>query len=462
MGENLEADVLIVGAGTAGSYMAWRMASAGHSCLVFERESLEALGTRIGPFHMEEVSFERFRIPPPEGAELLHRITDMTMWSPDLKVGYSFELPTLVMDKPMFIRRLHRYAESAGARLLERASVTGLIIEGGVIRGLGVSTEQGDVEARGRLVIDASGIDGSIRAMMPPNDWLETDTILEEDTIFVYMETWGNVEGETGTGVQSYPYFQGWCAPGPGNTRIVGIGAGSCSEGARKRHATFAKTLPFRGEVLTSTDGRVPYRRPPFSLVDNRLMVLGDAAFMNKPFSGEGVTSGFAACDIALEVAGKALESDDLTREALWPFNVRYFQGQGAKFAFLTAMLPPLMSLSPEEMDYMFSIPGVVTEESSRALQMDYEVRVKPGAAQKALVPLLAGMSKGILGLSSICRLAFAATVAGGIRGLYLRYPERPMDFGPWSRKAEPLWRRADRMKRDYFEETMASLETVG
>ena len=59
---------------------------------------------------------------------------------------------------------------------------------------------------------------------MPAGLWLENDPVSDADTIFVYMETWKDVRGEMPPGVNSYPYHQGWCAPGPGDTRIVGIG----------------------------------------------------------------------------------------------------------------------------------------------------------------------------------------------------------------------------------------------
>ena len=56
-------------------------------------------------------------------------------------------------------------------------------------------------------------------------------------------------------------------------------------------------------------------------------MVMGDAAFQTKPFSGEGVTSSFTACQIAAEVAAQALGRGDVSRESLWDYNVRYFRG---------------------------------------------------------------------------------------------------------------------------------------
>jgi len=444
-------DVLVIGAGTAGSYLSRKLAAAGFECLVLEKESLEALGSHIGPFHMEEVAFERFDIPPPAGDELLHTMSRMTMWAPGLRRSFGFRMPTLVMDKPRFIQRLHQYAREAGVRIVEGTAVESLVVENGFLAGVRAHGADGELEVRARLVIDASGIDGAVRTMMIPGRLLESLPISDEDTIFVYMETWRDVEGELSDGVQSYPHCQGWCAPGPGDTRIVGIGMTGSSEAARERHREFVATLPYRGEVVGSTGGRIPYRRPPYTLVDNRLMVVGDAAFMNKPFSGEGVTSGFAACDIAAGVARDALAADDLTRESLWPYNTRYFRGQGAKFAFLTAVLPALLSVSQGELEFFFSVPGLLAEEGSIALQQEYEVRADPTAIPGIVYAMIRGVAGGKLRPSSLAGLAYAGTVAAAIKALCRRYPQRPADFGAWARTVGPLWRVAERTKYRYF-----------
>ena len=324
-------------------------------------------------------------------------------------------------------------------------------MEDGYLQGVMARGADGELEVRARLVIDASGINGAVRTMMPPGRMLESSSISDEDTIFVYMETWRDIEGELSGGVLTYPHCQGWCAPGPGDTRIVGIGMAGSVEAARERHREFVATLPYRGEVVGSTGGRVPYRRPPYTLVDNRLMVVGDAAFMNKPFSGEGVTSGFAACDIATGVAGDALAADDLTREALWPYNTRYFRGQGAKFAFLTAVLPALLSVSQGELELFFSVPGLLTDEGAVALQLEYEVRADPTAIPGIVSSLIRGITGRDLRPSSLAGLAYAGTVAAAIKALYLRYPQRPADFGTWVRAVGPLWRAAERKKHRYF-----------
>ncbi len=163
----MRADAIIVGAGTSGTYLAWRLARAGYGCLVLEKDRLENLGTVIGPFHMEEVAFERFDIPLPQGDELLHRLETLTMWPPSQSRSVTAPLVTLDMDKPLFMRRLHSYAREAGAEIVEGIEVTGLILERGLPCGLTYAGEKGEVEVRGRLLVDASGIDGALRTLVP-------------------------------------------------------------------------------------------------------------------------------------------------------------------------------------------------------------------------------------------------------------------------------------------------------
>lgn len=451
MSPKTDFDAAIVGAGTSGTYFAWRLAEAGFRCLVLERERLDELGTRIGPFHMEEVAFERFGIPLPEGEELLHRIESITMWPPGTKEGVQARLITLDMDKPRFMRRLHGYARDAGVEFADEVEFTGLVRERGLPVGLKARGAEGEFEAGARLVVDASGIAGAVRTSMPASPWFENDPISDMDTLIVYMESWGDLRGDVGPGINSYLNYQGWYAPSYGDEMIVGVGMPSSPEGARKRQRAFAATLPFTGEASWSTVGRVPYRRPPLSLVDNGVMVVGDAAFMNKPFNGEGVTSAMTACRSAAAVAASALERDDLTREALWPYNLRYFRDQGARFAFLAAVMPAVVSLSDDEIDFLFTVPGIITEEGTQALNLEYEIKSDPAASLASLPVLARGIVAGKLRLGSVANILKMGAAAGFIKRLYEAYPEHPLDFGAWARKARPLWSFADRARHAYF-----------
>jgi flavin-dependent dehydrogenase len=445
-------DAVIVGAGTSGTYLAWRLAESGFSCLLLEEERVDRLGTSIGPFHMEEEAFARSGIPLPAGDELLHRLETITMWPPDMRGGVTARLVTLDMDKPLFMRRLHAYAAEAGAEILEQTGFKALVMERGFPVGVRASGAGGEFEVRCRLVVDASGIGGVVRTRTAASPWFENDHIADLDTLIVYMESWSDLQGDVRPGINSYLHFQGWYAPSRGDEMIVGVGMPASPEGARRRQHAFSATLPFKGRAASSTGGRVPYRRSPYSLVDNGLLVVGDAAFMNKPFNGEGVTSAFTACRIAAEVAADALARDDLSREALWPYNTRYFRDQGAKFAFLTAVMPAVVSLSQEEIDYLFTVPGIITEEGTQALNLEYELKSDPASSLRSLPALLKGIASGKLRLDSVVNIVRMGMTAGSIKKLYEGYPEHPVAFGAWVDKVRPLWSKADKARHDYFE----------
>ena len=64
-----QVDVLIIGAATAGSFLARRLAQAGHRVLILEQQSKENLGRRLDIFHVAKADFVRFSLPLPEQAD---------------------------------------------------------------------------------------------------------------------------------------------------------------------------------------------------------------------------------------------------------------------------------------------------------------------------------------------------------------------------------------------------------
>jgi electron-transferring-flavoprotein dehydrogenase len=192
--------------------------------------------------------------------------------------------------------------------------------------------------------------------------------------------------------------------------------------------------------VIKRTQGRTPYRRSPYSLVGNGFMVMGDAAFQTKPFSGEGVTSSFTACQIAAEVAADALRRDDVSRQALWPYNVRYFRDQGAKFASLFVQLPAAAELSRREVDYLFHQDLIFSGEDFYQMNLNYETEMGLGKTISMGAKLLWGVLAGRFSSASLKRLLAVSSTAEKIKALYQEYPESPADFEPWLAQVRPLW----------------------
>jgi digeranylgeranylglycerophospholipid reductase len=443
----LQTDVVIVGAGTSGCYFAWRLGQAGFRTIVLEKRRLEELGQHLDIFHMDEVRFKEFNVPLPtqEDGELLGHYPAGLAWSPDLQVSNEVEYAFYVMHKPAFQRRMHRYVRETGGEILEQVEVTEPIIEDGSV--VGVHAMQGDepLEVRAKIVVDASGINSVVRTQLPDSfcqeNHMENDSIRDEDTLFVCLEFRDELAGDYPVGLNFYPFHKAFWNPSRGTGAILGIGQPGSYEYAWQKHREWREEyFGDPGKVLNRLQGKTPYRRSPYSLVGNGFMVMGDAAFQTKPFSGEGVTSSFTACQIAAEVAAKALQHGDTSREALWDYNARYFRDQGAKFASMFVQLPAAAELSRREVDYLFHHDIIFSGEDFRQMNLNYETEMGLGKTIAMALKLVGGVLSGQFSSASLKRLLSVSSTAVKIKALYQRFPDTPAQFSAWVAEAKVLW----------------------
>jgi digeranylgeranylglycerophospholipid reductase len=441
MTTGLDADVIVVGAGTSGCYFAWRLAQAGLRVLVLEKQRLVDLGQEIDIFHMDEVRFDQFGLEHPQGEELLGYHPTGLAWSPDLQVQNRVDYGFYVMHKPAFERRMHRYVQEAGGQILEKIEVVEPIVEGGAVAGVRARQDGQLTELRAPIVADASGIDGVVRTRLPQRLGVETGAISDDDTLFVCLEFRDDLHEGVPTGLNFYPYHKAFWNPSRGRGAILGIGQPGSYEYAWEKHRAWREEyFGDPGRVVKRTQGRTPYRRSPYSLVADGFLVLGDAAFQTKPFSGEGVTSSFTACQIAAEVVAEALAHGDVSRSALWPYNVRYFRDQGAKFASMFVQLPAAAELSRHEVDYLFHNDLIFSSEDFRQMNLHYATEMSLGKTVSLVGKLVWGVGTGRFSAASLGRLLRVSTTADRIRKHYEQFPEDPVEFDTWLAGARRLW----------------------
>src|SRR4249920_2689567 len=139
-------DVLIVGGGPGGLFMAARLAERGVRTLVCEEHA------RIGdPVHCTGVlsadSFTRFDLP---SSATLNQLTSVRFLSPGgIPVDYTTAAPlATVIDRPVFDRALADRAVAAGAEVRAGARVSTLDVDGA-----GVSAIVGGSLVRARLAV---------------------------------------------------------------------------------------------------------------------------------------------------------------------------------------------------------------------------------------------------------------------------------------------------------------------
>ena len=125
-------DVVIIGAATAGSFFARRIAEAGHSVLVLDKLDKHALGQRLDIFHVGKPDFARFGIPlPEENDDFAFEFTGGLTYSAFGRYPKKNFGTTVGMHMPRYIARLNRWAEDAGAKILLGASFVDFIYDDG-------------------------------------------------------------------------------------------------------------------------------------------------------------------------------------------------------------------------------------------------------------------------------------------------------------------------------------------
>ncbi len=441
MTTKLSADVIVVGAGTAGSYFSWQLGKAGYKVLLLESHLLENLGKHIEIFHMDKVRFDEFGIPHPTPEELLHVEEVGYNWSPDLKIKQPVRYTIYVMYMPAFIQRLHSYARQTGAGIIEKAEVREVIMEAGRLVGVSGLLDGQPFEARAKLVVDASGLAAAVRTRLPAGFGVENQPVPPDDCFFVCLEFRKDIPSGMPTGSNSYMIYKAFWNKSYGDGAILGIGQPHSFEYAWGKHKEWREGyFGDPGVILQRRQGIIPYHRPPFSLVGDGFLSIGDAANQNKPFSGEGVTSGFTACHIAAEVVVEALKKGDCSRATLWPYNTRYFRGQGARFASGLAQLPAVVGLTPRDINYLFRRNIIFSSADFEELNLNYEIKMGTGKLIKVALGLFWGVFTRQFALPSLKRFLSVSAQAGRLKSHYLIYPDTPAAFPAWQETASRLW----------------------
>lgn len=300
-------DVIVVGAGPAGTSAACHLARAGLDVLVLEKTS----------FPREKICGDG--LTPRAVDELRALDIDLSDWFRTdgvrlIGAGRTLELPWpsgfgLTRTRTDLDELLARQAVAAGATLLENTKVTAPLLDHG--RVTGVETSTGTHQSR--LVIAADGASSRLSIALGLHPRRDRPIGIAGRRYYrsprhkdAYLEIWLDLA----------PAAYGW---------VFGMGDGTCNVGVallRTDHPDYhhlvtdwLKTLPtpwgftednaegpLRGAALPMGYSRRPHYLPGMLLV-------GDSGGMVNPFSGEGIAYSLEAGRLAAEVITTAYHS---------------------------------------------------------------------------------------------------------------------------------------------------------
>ncbi len=334
-----DADVVVVGAGPAGSTVAHHLAQAGVDVLLLEKTTFpreKVCGDGLTPRAVKQLLRMGIDVDGPgwvrnKGLRIIGGGHRLELPWPDLADYPGFGL---VRTRTDFDEILVRHAEKSGARLRESTAVTGALLDERTSRVIGVQAREVDPDGRrtgaertfrAPVVVAADGNSARLalglgwqrrhdrpmgvavrtyyRSPRHDDDWLES-----------WLELWDRDDASGGGLLPGY----GWIFGVGDGTSNVGLGILDTSSAFRnvdykdllRRWLDHTpeewgfreenRTEPVRGAALPMGFNRKPH-------YERGLLLVGDAGGMVNPFNGEGIAYAMESGELAAEVIAQAL-----------------------------------------------------------------------------------------------------------------------------------------------------------
>src|SRR6516165_379765 len=340
-------DVLIVGGGPGGLFMAARLAERGVRTLVCEEH------VRIGdPVHCTGVlsadSFARFDLP---STATLNQLTSVRFLSPGgIPVDYTTPAPlATVIDRPVFDRALADRARSAGAQLRLGARVTSLDIHKA-----GVRAHVGALQVQARMAVLACGASYKFQRRFGfglPTSYLHT----AQRELLARRPR----EVELHFGQDVAPGGFAWAVPvlrPEGACVRIGVMA---SRDVRMCYERMVDRVRDRWGV-TGDDVAPRVKILPLGAVGrtygDRILAIGDAAGLVKPTTGGGIHYSIVSGALAADVVVAALADDRLDARRLSTYEEAWRTELAAEFEAQQELREVAASLSDEAIDSFFEL----------------------------------------------------------------------------------------------------------
>ena len=317
-------DVLVIGAGPAGSIAAKTAAEKGLDVLLIEKRQeigdpvrcAEGVSKQYLKKHVEIdkkwicADLKGSRIYAPDGTKI-----EMAEEIAGGEVGY-------VLERKIFDRALAENAAKAGAEVRVKTRATGLIIEDGFIKGARLMHLGKEYDVHAKIVIGADGVESKV------GRWAGIDTSLKPadiETCVQYLVAGIGINQEYCEfyiGNEIAPGGYVWIFPKGEGKANVGIGILGSKIGKFKPRPvdylnTFLEKKFPNARIVEMIFGGVPVSGSIEKTSANGLMLIGDAARQSDPVTGGGILNAMDAGKMAGEAAFAAISAGDVSLEKL-------------------------------------------------------------------------------------------------------------------------------------------------
>ncbi|MEM0351087.1 MAG: NAD(P)/FAD-dependent oxidoreductase [Archaeoglobaceae archaeon] len=313
-------DVIVVGAGPAGSMAAKTCAENGLNVLLIEKR--QEIGTPVRCAEgISKQGLRRFleidkkwiaaevigaKIYAPDGTEIV-----MAEEMAGNEVGF-------VLERKIFDRHLARLAAKAGAEVIVKTSFISFERIGGRLR-VKMKRMGEEWEAETKILIGADGVEsrvgrmaGIIKTLKKSEiescaQYLMSNLDIDENYTYFYL------------GNELAPGGYAWIFPKGNGCANVGIGVLPSKAKANAKYYLdkFIEKFEINGKVVELVCGAVPVYGEIETAVSDNIMLAGDAAYHSDPITGGGIANALSAGYHAGIVASEAVKKGDFSANFL-------------------------------------------------------------------------------------------------------------------------------------------------
>jgi digeranylgeranylglycerophospholipid reductase len=296
-------DVVVIGAGPAGSRAAAQIARSARSVLLLEKRPRVGYPVRCAEAVGPREDVERYL--PLDDQLVSSPINGFLIVAPDGTV-FQREMPGIgfVVDRELFDQRLAAAAVSAGAELRTGHQAMGLIREGNRVGGVRVKdlASGSEYDEPADVTVGADGVES-----LSPR-WAGLKKSSRPDELFSCAEEL--IEGieapdafiEFHLGRSFAPGGYGWVFPKGTGRANVGVGINPLHAGGKTAaeylNAFIARRAP-GGRRTRLVIGGCSVARGLGALAADGFVAVGEAANQNNPFSGGGIVNALEGADMA-------------------------------------------------------------------------------------------------------------------------------------------------------------------
>lgn len=354
----IETDVLVIGAGPAGSSTAKHAALNGADVIVIDKKSEIGAPKRCAEGVSKE-GLKKLKIEPStrwvtkelSGVRLIAP-NGTGVWLNEEKV----KLPEAgyILERKVFDKHMAMDAARAGAKIMVKTLANGIRREGDYLVAT-LETMGKEFEVKAKIVVGADGPESRMGRFLGLKTTLKPknmESCAQFEMVNVKMEDQDSIEFYFGSVA---PGGYAWIFPKGDDIANVGLGilTTETDKSAYQHLLEFVKNNPStqNAQPVELNVGGDTVGGMLKELVTDNFMLVGDAASQVNPLTGGGIITAMEAGVYAGEVAAAAVKDGDYSAKKLSKYQERCEENIGIKFKRDLKVKDYLQSLSDEELN---------------------------------------------------------------------------------------------------------------